>query len=43
MCAMILYSFPVRAIFGCTKNKEGLVSFLTCVTSRVEIKVVERT
>ena len=24
------------AIFGCTKNEEGLVSFLTCVMSRVE-------
>ena len=24
------------AVFGCTKNVEGLVSFLSCVTSRVE-------
>ena len=24
------------AVFGCTKKVEGLVSFLMCVTSRVE-------
>ena len=27
---------PAHAVFGCMKNVEGVVAFLTCVTSRVE-------
>ena len=38
----IIASFPGLSCFSCTKNVEGLVSFLTCVTSRVYRKVVER-
>jgi len=26
----------VHGVFGCTKNAEGQVSFLTCMPSRVE-------
>jgi len=36
-CVARLASFPgLQTIFSCMKDVEGLVSFLTCVMSRVE-------
>ena len=37
LLGFFLASFPgPRAVFGCTEDTEGLVSFLMCVMSRVE-------